>query len=613
MAGDNNSKNEVECEMVGEGDKNQAGLPGSAESKAGKSISRRALVASMGMAGVALATGGLFQSRVSALDQGITVNDSTYNSAKSANGNAIGIRTMAEQVIDERVPSMIQAEVPAIIQAQVPSLVTTLIDESSVLKITVAELRSMNSTPIGSVYCVTDPDKEGVFIYDPADTASPDNMGTVIVSTAGARFKRVLENRITSVRWFGAVGNGTTDDTVAIQNALDAISSGDILYFPPGTYSITKVFVNTAGITLDGTGTIKATYGIYLKEGDFEARNLNFVASAYSTQARAISMGPAEVQGRSRDVKGIKIHNCSFSGFFYSVDMRGGEYEYSGPPQYYLHNVEIIGCTSVAPVGSNAGHFQNTQTYNTTIMNCKTYNGQNATSYNFIQSNGWLKVIGNYDDNNSYGSCEVENNSSRAVIAGNTFRKKVWIDDSSNVTISGNVIEESIYLTVQSLDLESILVTGNITNRIRIEQFGTTQNLSAKGRHIKISENIINGTSGNYGIFITGLGNDRFEDIELSGNMITGTYSSGKIGIVRSSGLKVLARDNIVNGTFVISGSGGTVNGVGNVGASYSGTRNRLTASYNDMEYDGIVLLSPSGSKYKVKVSDGGMLSTEPV
>jgi Pectate lyase superfamily protein len=41
---------------------------------------------------------------------------------------------------------------------------------------------------------------------------------------------------------YGATGNGTTDDTVAIQNGLNALASGTIsvLYFPAGTYKITS-------------------------------------------------------------------------------------------------------------------------------------------------------------------------------------------------------------------------------------------------------------------------------------------------------------------------------------------------------------------------------------
>lgn len=40
-----------------------------------------------------------------------------------------------------------------------------------------------------------------------------------------------------NVKMFGAKGDGITDDTLAIQNAID---SGDIIYFPPGRYKITN-------------------------------------------------------------------------------------------------------------------------------------------------------------------------------------------------------------------------------------------------------------------------------------------------------------------------------------------------------------------------------------
>lgn len=443
-------------------------------------------------------------------------------------------------------------------------------------------------------------------ITDDADRISY-RFGGGPLRTVGAKLRESI-----SVTDYGAVGDGVTDDTVAIQSALDALTEGGTLIFPRGEYRITELFVKYEGITLDGDATIYAKYGISLREGQFTVRNLRFVATEYSGDARAIRIRPEDVEGRQRSISGIKVEDCHFEGFFYPTALVGGTYEVTNPdPEHYVRDIEIVGCTSIAPVGRNAGHFQNIQTYNTTIMNCRTYYGQNATSYNFIQTNGLLRVIGNYDDDNSYGSCEVENNSYRAVITGNTFRRKLWIDDSAHVVASGNIVEEAIMLTVQSHDLQDISIVGNITSRIRIEQFGSTQNLQAKGRNIKISNNLINGTAGNYGVFISGLGNDRFEQIEVTDNMITGTYSGGKIGIVRSAGMKALLRNNIVHGTVVISSSGGTVYGVDNVGAVYNGTRDKLPGSSEDREWDGMILVSPNGSRYKLRVDDLGTLVTE--
>ena len=42
-----------------------------------------------------------------------------------------------------------------------------------------------------------------------------------------------------NVKDFGAIGDGTTDDSVSIRNAILALpAGGGDIYFPPGTYLV---------------------------------------------------------------------------------------------------------------------------------------------------------------------------------------------------------------------------------------------------------------------------------------------------------------------------------------------------------------------------------------
>lgn len=61
---------------------------------------------------------------------------------------------------------------------------------------------------------------------------------------------------VISVKDFGAVGNGSTDDTAAISAALDA-AMGKTLFFPAGTYLMTQTGTNQISKTLTGNMTLR--------------------------------------------------------------------------------------------------------------------------------------------------------------------------------------------------------------------------------------------------------------------------------------------------------------------------------------------------------------------
>lgn len=55
---------------------------------------------------------------------------------------------------------------------------------------------------------------------------------------------------------YGAVGNGTTNDTTAIQAAITACQNagGGIVYLPPGTYSVVGLVVSASNVAIVGSG-----------------------------------------------------------------------------------------------------------------------------------------------------------------------------------------------------------------------------------------------------------------------------------------------------------------------------------------------------------------------
>ncbi|MHC4413556.1 MAG: glycosyl hydrolase family 28-related protein, partial [Planctomycetota bacterium] len=59
-------------------------------------------------------------------------------------------------------------------------------------------------------------------------------------SAAGTKRWILLNDDPIYPQWFGVVGDGVTDDTTNINLAIGAISAGDTLFFPQGTYIVSS-------------------------------------------------------------------------------------------------------------------------------------------------------------------------------------------------------------------------------------------------------------------------------------------------------------------------------------------------------------------------------------
>jgi len=138
--------------------------------------------------------------------------------------------------------------------------------------------------------------------------------GSTVARTVQAKLDEVL-----SVKDFGAVGDGLTDDTAAIQNAINAAT---VLYFPAGTYLCNQLTLKS-DLTMYGDGalsTIQQNTGTALLYG------LSSGAGAYIEKLtiRGLRLlGKVATSGFSEfvhliNVNGVRdfvVENCHIIGF----------------------------------------------------------------------------------------------------------------------------------------------------------------------------------------------------------------------------------------------------------------------------------------------------------
>ena len=113
---------------------------------------------------------------------------------------------------------------------------------------TIAGLRALTGSSGGTVivasyYTMVSnvPDGGGGTFYWTSDLLTSDDSGTVIVPTALPRvgcWKRLATGSTLHVKWFGAKGDGVTDDTAAIQATVAQLDHYETLEFDQGTYLI---------------------------------------------------------------------------------------------------------------------------------------------------------------------------------------------------------------------------------------------------------------------------------------------------------------------------------------------------------------------------------------
>ena len=96
----------------------------------------------------------------------------------------------------------------------------------------------------------------GTFFWDDSSSTG-DNGGTIIVPTGSStgRWVRIWSGRV-NVKWFGATGDGTTDDTAAIQAAIDVTTESKVVEFPQGQYRVVPPDATSAALEIVASNAI---------------------------------------------------------------------------------------------------------------------------------------------------------------------------------------------------------------------------------------------------------------------------------------------------------------------------------------------------------------------
>lgn len=204
---------------------------------------------------------------------------------------------------------------------------------------TVAELRmvsKVNKTASTAGYYTAGDGGNGEYWLDATDTSSADNGFTIIVASDGGRWKLQSDE----LGWYnakqaGAKIDGATDDTIAIQNAVNIAN----INIPAGTLKITSTIVISASNRhIRGAGRGVTNCDQYTKnQGGFWFKSPNaYTVSDYATGGSISDISVRYVGGFAPDptvgdgilltqMNGHRIYNVSVSQFLWSVTYEGGQ------------------------------------------------------------------------------------------------------------------------------------------------------------------------------------------------------------------------------------------------------------------------------------------------
>jgi hypothetical protein len=199
----------------------------------------------------------------------------------------------------------------------------------------------------------------------------------------------------------GIVGDGSTDDTVAFQNSINAVSeSGTLLLDPDKTYKVTQLEVSKSITILGNNSKILST-------DDSTAHSIVYVSE--SVNKFQISDVVVEYQGPFYDDAGsLPAVQGPIPGYAYAVgpDVEGIR---SDATENTIKNVEVFGCSTYGIrlyLSTSLNYAENINIHNNGYAGFSARSGKNTVIGGSFNDNGGNNAVDGYGIiiNNKYGS-----------------------------------------------------------------------------------------------------------------------------------------------------------------------------------------------------------------